>query len=136
MDLRLTIREGWRWGVSAVGGLLANLALLTLWVDGVGVPAWAAIGINWLLLSVTHYAVADRWVFAQAASATSVRGHVRQFSGMQAIMTSGKLVNYLLYLGLLRVVDYRIAWTVGAVVVFCWSFGANRKWWARQSNGA
>jgi len=50
---------------------------------------------------------------------------------MMTVNLSGKAVNYLLYVVLLRVIDYRIAWVVGAVTVFLYTFAGNREWWRR-----
>jgi len=121
-----------RWGIRSVGGLLANLALLTFWVDGVGVPAWLAIVPNWVILSTLGYVVTDRWVFAGYGSPDSRLGHVRQFLGSESIMIASKAVNYGIYLGLLSLIDYRLAWVVGAVATFVLTFGGNRWWWARS----
>jgi len=115
-----------------VGGLLANLALLTLWVDHFGVPEWLAILPNWVILSLTMYAINDKWVFSELGSASSWAGHARQFIGSESIMMLGKGLNYVIYIALLAMVDYRIAWTVGAVVAFLLTFGGNRWWWARR----
>jgi putative flippase GtrA len=122
-----------RWGIKSVGGLLANLALLTLWVDVVGFAAWWAIGINWILVSLVGYVVTDRWVFANGESATGLVGNIKRYIGMQGVMSTGKAANYVIYLGLLSVVDYRIAWTVGAIVTFAVTFAGNRWLWVSDS---
>lgn len=117
-----------RYAVKSIGGLLLNLALLTVWVDGLGVPAWAAVGINWVLVSVVGYLIVERWVFARAASPSSWTGHARQYLGMQGIMSLSKVANYGVYVALLPVLDYRLAWIVGAVLSFALSFVGNRYW--------
>lgn len=122
-----------RWAVKSVGGLLANLALLTVWVDMVGFEAWWAVGINWVLIAIAGYAVTDQWVFLGADSPGKLVGHVRQFIEMQAVMTSGKIVNYGIYLVLIGLVDYRIAWTVGAAITFIGTFLGNRYLWTSDS---
>lgn len=119
-----------RWGAKSGGGLLANLALLTLWVDGLGFAAWWAVGINWMLIAIVGYTVTDQWVYRDLHSPKSVGAHIRQFVGLQGVMTSAKVVNYILYLGLLGVVDYRIAWTSGAVLSFGLSFVGSRYLWS------
>ncbi len=129
-----TARQAVRWAIRALGGLLANLALLTLWVDYFGVPEWFAVLPNWVILSTVMYVVNDRWVFAELGSPGSVIGHVRQFIGSESIMVAGKAFNYVLYLGLLPLTDYRIAWTLGAVAAFVVTFAGNRWWWGRRGH--
>jgi putative flippase GtrA len=118
-----------RWGAKAAGGLAANLALLTLWVDGLGFAAWWAVGINWLLLSVVGYVVTDQWVFASATSPGDWPGRVRRWLGAESVMLASKAVNYVIYLALLSLVDYRVAWTIGAVASFTMSFCGTRWLW-------
>jgi putative flippase GtrA len=125
-----TLRETVRWGVKSGGGLVINLALLTVWVDGAGIPAEIAVGINWLLLSVYGYLIADGWVFGDAASATSLRGHITRWASLQAVMAGSKAANYTLYLGGLWLgVDYRLSWAGGALIVFCVSFAGGKGIW-------
>lgn len=121
-----------RWGIRAVGGLAVNIILLTFWVEYVGLAEWLAIIPNWVILSVTMYAVTDKWVFAGFESASSLAGHVKQFAGSESIMLAAKGLNYAIYLGLLSLIDYRLAWIVGAVISFGVTFLGNRWWWARR----
>lgn len=125
------IRRMVRWGVKSVGGLVANLLLLTLWVDVVGFAAWWAVGINWILISIGGYLVADNWVFRDGKSATGLVDNVKRYLGMQGVMSTGKAANYVIYLGLLSVVDYRVAWATGAVVTFLVTFVGTRWLWTR-----
>lgn len=122
-----------RWGVKSVGGLVANLALLTVWVDGVGFAAWWAVALNWLIISVAGYVVADRWVFRTTPSPTGAVQTARRWLSMQSIMAISKLVNWVIYLALLSVTDYRVAWTAGAVVTFVATFAGNRWIWDQPS---
>lgn len=128
-------RQLFRWGVKSIGGLVANLALLTFWVDVVGFEAWWAVGINWILIAIAGYVLTDQWVFLSAESPGKAVGHVRQFLSMQAVMTSGKIVNYGIYLVLIPLVDYRLAWTFGAGVTFIGTFLGNRYLWTNDSPG-
>jgi putative flippase GtrA len=130
-------RSDWRrlirWGVKSVGGLGANLALLTVWVDGLGFAAWWAVGINWALISVAGFVVTDRWVFQTGNSPDTWCGLARRYLGMQGVMTLGKIANWLLYVALLPLVDYRAAWTVGAVATFLGTFAGNRWLWVSDT---
>lgn len=126
----MQLREPVRWGVKSVGGLAANLALLTLWVDYLGIWPELAIGINWVLISIAGYAVTDRWVFREADSPRGVGANLKRYVGMQSVMAGGKAVNYVLYVGLMWAgVEYRVAWVVGAVVVFAATFTGNKVLW-------
>lgn len=126
-------REFVRWGLKSGVGLGINLALLTVWVDGIGIPPQVAIFINWALLSVYGYVVTHRWVFAETKSLSGLRDHARQWLGMQGILAGGKAINYVVYVALIWVgLDYRVGWVLGAVVGLVVSFGGNRRWWARS----
>lgn len=124
------VREFVRWGIKSSVGLGINLALLTVWVDGVGIRPEFAIWINWALLSVYGYVVTQRWVFDETKSINGVRGHARQFLGMQGILGVGKAINYVVFVALIWVgLDYRVGWVLGAVVGLVVNFGGNRAWW-------
>lgn len=122
-----------KWGVSSVGGLVANLALLTVWVDGVGIDPVYAVLINFVLISAASYTLANWWIFADGVTPTTATGHAVQWAGMETGMFAGKLANYGIYILLLPITDYRIAWTVGAVVTFAVTFTLNKMWWQRTS---
>jgi len=122
-----------KWGVKAGGGLGANLLLLTVWVDIVGLPAWAAIPPNFIIISLAGYALTDRWIWPGGVSPSSWRGHLMQYLGMQAANGVGKAANYALYLVLLPVLDYRLAWVAGAGATFLLTYVLNRYWWTRGS---
>lgn len=136
MHLSRDLRRAVRWGVKSVGGLAANLALLTVWVDGLGFAAWWAIGINWVLISLAGYVVTDRWVFGGTPSPAGLVANARRWVGMQSVMGIGKLVNYLVYVLFLPVVDYRVAWVIGAVLTFLATFSGNRWLWSRVAERA
>lgn len=119
-----------RWAVKSAVGLGINLALLTVWVDGFGIWPEVAVLINWVLLSVYGYVVSRRWVFEETVALSGVWDHARQYLGMQGILATSKVVNYLVYVGLLRVTEfYQAAWVVGAAVGLLVSFGGNWEWW-------
>jgi len=132
-DSRADLRRGVRWGAKSLGGLGLNLALLTVWVDLVGLAAWWAVGINWVLISLIGYVVTDAWVFGGSESPAGLRAHIQRYVGMQSVMTASKVANYLIYVALLNHVDYRVAWLVGAVVTFTASFSGNRWLWVSDS---
>jgi len=128
-DWRQTAGQGVRWGVKSVGGLLVNLALLTVWVDVVGLSPALAIVPNYAILSVAGYVVTDRWVYPEGLSPGTWRGHGRQYVGQQVAMLLSKGINFVLYLVLLPVVEYRVAWVLGAVVSVVLTFSLTRWWW-------
>lgn len=118
-----------KWFGKSVAGLVANLLLLTLWVDGLDLSPVVAIPINWALLSVLGYALADQWVFRDFDVPTDWRSHAKRYVSMQSVMGVSKLLNYGIYLTLLSVVDYRVAWVIGAGIVFGLTFLGNRTLW-------
>lgn len=123
-------REFLRWGIKSGIGLSINLALLTVWVDGVGIPPELAVFINWALLSVYGYVLTNRWVFEDTKPVVGARAHAKQWLGMQGILAGGKVVNYVAYVVLIHVgVEYRVSWVLGAVLGLAISFGGNRAWW-------
>lgn len=129
-------KEGGRWAIKSAVGLGINLALLTVWVDHAGIPAEIAIWINWALLSVYGYVLAGQWVFEDTKSITGVREHARQWLGQQLIQGGGKVINFAVYYAILGVVDYRLAWVIGAAAGFAVSFGGNREWWTNSQPAA
>lgn len=118
-----------KWGLKAIGGLLANVALLTVWVDGAGIHPAVAVILNWVIISVAGYGVANYWIFPDGVTPSTLRGHARQYAGMQLATAGGKGANYAVYLVLLPVTDYRVAWVVGAGVTFSLTFALNKWWW-------
>lgn len=122
-----------KWGLKSVGGLLANILLLTLWVDDIGLSPEVAIVPNFFLISAVGYTVTNRWIFPNGVTPTTVPGHIRQYAGMQTANLTGKLGNYVIYLLLLPVVDYRVGWVLGAIATFVITFLGNKLWWDRGS---
>jgi putative flippase GtrA len=121
-----------KWGIKSVVTLSLNLALLTVWVDGLGIPAELAAAINWLTVPIVGYAISDVWVFADHESATGWRGHARRYITMITVNNTAKLGNYAIYVVLIQVgIDYRVSWVIGAVAVFALTFGGNREVWRR-----
>lgn len=127
-----TLGQMVRWGVSAVGGLIANLLLLTLWVDHIGLHPAVAIFPNFVLISTVSYLVTNHWVFPDGVSPSSLPAHIRQYVGTEAAMLAGKAANYVIYIVLIPVTDYRIAWVIGAVATFLITFGINKWWWSER----
>jgi len=128
-----TLSQAVKWGLKAVGGLAANIALLTFWVDHVGLSPEVAIVPNFVLISAIGYSVTNRWIWPDGVSPSTWVGHARQYGGMQLANLSGKLANYIFYLVLLPIVDYRLAWIVGAIVTFAITFGLNKIWWEQSA---
>lgn len=126
----MNLREPIAWGLKSVGGLLLNLALLTVWVEYVGLSPEIAIFPNWVLISLLGYVFTDRVVFAEAVSPVGLLANARRYLSMQGVMVVSKTANYAIYLGLMWLgVPYQLAWAVGAVVTFGVSFIGNRRLW-------
>lgn len=129
----MDLRELVAWGVKSVGGLALNLALLTVWVDYVGISPELAIFPNWVLISCLGYVFTDRVVFSSSVSPVGWLANIRRYIGMQSVMLLSKGLNYAIYVGLLWVgTEYRLAWAIGAVVTFGVSFVGNRTLWTRS----
>lgn len=120
------------WGLKSVGGLLLNLALLTVWVESGLLSAELAIFPNWLLISVLGYLFTDRVVFTDGSSPVGWLATGRRYLSMQGVMAVSKALNYGIYVALLWLdVPYQLAWAIGAVVTFGVSFIGNRFLWTR-----
>lgn len=132
--MQQSVVQAIKWGVKAVGGLIANLALLTVWVDYLGIHPAIAILPNFVLVSLAGYTVANHWIFPDGVTPTTWRGHATQYAGMQAAVLTSKAANFALYLLLLPFVEYRLAWVAGAIVTFALTFGLNKAWWEREDS--
>lgn len=127
-----TVIQGLKWLAKSVGGLLANLKLLTLWVEYANLSPAIAIIPNFFIISVVGYTVTNRWIWPDGVTPSNVRGHLTQYAGMQAANAGGKMGNYAVFLVLLPFVDYRVAWVIGAGVTFLITFSLNKRWWERS----
>lgn len=123
-----------KWGLKAVGGLALNVALLTVWVDVVGLNEVLAIVPNFVIISTLGYTITNRWIWPDGVSPTSPRGHARQYLGMQAANFAGKAANFAIYILLLAWVPYQVAWVLGAVLTFTVTFLLNQWWWDGRRN--
>jgi len=129
----MTYIKAGKWFLKSAGGLVANLVLLTLWVDGFNLHPLAAIAINFVVISCAGYVLAMQWIFPDGMQPISVRGHLKQYIGMQLANATGKVGNIIIYAALLPVVDFRLAWLIGAVTTFGLTFGLNKVWWERSA---
>lgn len=125
-----------RFGLKGGTGVLVNLGLLTLFVDGVGIPPQWAVFAAWAITLVPGYLATDKWVFNIFSSPEGVAGHGRRGGVFYAIMWGGKALNYGIYLALLHIgILYQAAWVVGAVAVFPITFGINYAVWKFEPEG-
>jgi putative flippase GtrA len=123
-----------KWGAKALAGLALNIALLTVWVDYVGLSEALAIIPNFLIISALGYVVTNRWIWPEGVTPDTITGHARQYLGMQAANGTGKVANYAIYLVLLSWVPYQLAWVIGAVLTFAVTFALNHWWWSGRTN--
>lgn len=128
-----TITQVGKWFAKSLGGLVANLGLLTVWVEYVGLSPALAIIPNFVIISLAGYTVTNYWIWPDGITPKTVRGHATQYAGMQAANLGGKAANYGVYLVLIPFVDYRVAWVIGAGVTFAITFTLNKKWWERSA---
>jgi len=125
---RLLAYEPVRYLAKGGAGMVVGLALLTVWVDGVGIAPELAILINWVLIGIVGTVVLDRWVF-EGDPATTLRGFGERLAGAQSAQLVGKGANYIIFVGLLRVTDrYRLAWVAGALATAALTYALNRLW--------
>jgi len=82
-ETRMTqsLRQVVRWGVKSSLALAANVGLLTVWVDGIGVPPEAAVLLNIPLITSVAYVVTDKWVFSGQPSPDTTGGISGSTSG-------------------------------------------------------
>lgn len=131
--MKQTAKQGAKWFAKSVGGLLANLALLTVWVEYAGLSPAVAILPNFVIISVVGYTVTNYWIWPNGITPSTAVGHITQYAGMQAANMGGKVANYGVYLVLIPFVDYRVAWVIGAGVTFLITFTLNKRWWERST---
>lgn len=131
--MKQLIKEMWRFGVKGVGGLAANLALMTVFVEWAGIPPQFAVIISAVVLMLVGYQVVNRWVFGDHDGPDNLKAHLKRSLTFYAVQWGGKAVNYVIFIGLLDRVPYQAAWTIGAVSVFFVTFGANRWVWTRSA---
>jgi putative flippase GtrA len=127
-----TVRQSFKWGLKSVGGLAANIFLLTVWVEYIGLSPAVAIIPNFFIISTGSYIITNTWIFPHGVSPSGFYEHAAQWVGMQSAMLGSKGLNYILYLALIPVVDYRLAWIVGAAATFFVSFTLIKLWWERD----
>jgi putative flippase GtrA len=127
------LREMLRYGIKGGAAVLANAALMALLVELGGLQPAVAAMISTCSLLTIGYVVTNRWVFGNHDGPNSLRAHARRGVAYYAVILSGKGLNYLVFLGLLRLqVWYPLAWVLGAVVAFGFTFTGNRRLWAGE----
>lgn len=123
-------RQIWRFGVTGGAGLVVNLLLLAALVEFGGVPERYAAIVSTLLVLAGGFVLVDRWVFSTVSSSTGSGRVAKRGGGYYAVMVTGKLVNYGLYLVFLEFrVWYPLAWFLGSAIVFACTFSANKWLW-------
>jgi putative flippase GtrA len=123
--LRTQLWELLRYGMKGGSTMVLNIAMMAALVEVGGVPPqWAAIASTAAVICV-GYVLMHYFVFPGAAEG----GHARRGPAYVAVIASGKLANYVLFLVLLSVVPYPVAWVLGAGVVFLGLYAVNRWLW-------
>lgn len=127
-------RQGCRWFVKSALGFLAGIALLAFWVELVGIRPEVAVIANHVVISIAMYGLTDQWVFSEYESPTGLRGHAMQYVSFQGVMLASNAAKYVLFVVLVWLgVWYLLAWTIGAVLLFAFSFLGNRRLWSTVS---
>lgn len=116
------IREVLRYAGTGIAGLICNLSLLVIFVDGLGISSLpAAVASTLVTLSIT-FSLTDRWVFEQSDK--------RLILPYYAVMVSAKGLNIAIYSVLLGYIWYPLAWIIGSGLVFFFTFVINRFLWS------
>jgi putative flippase GtrA len=127
-DLLTLIKQAGRFAVVGGSGLIVNLVLLTGLVEVVNIPEPYAAVISTGVVLLGGFVFTDSWVFGEVGDQDTPVAN--RGTGYFAVMVSGKLLNYGLYLILLSFdVPYLAAWFVGSIFVFVLTFTGNRMLW-------
>lgn len=121
-----------KYGITGFSGLVANLLLLSLFVETEVFSKSIAALVSMSLVLLGSFVLTDRWVFTEPIGSHSTVGPAHRGSAYYAVMLGGKGLNYALYLLLLEGnVWYPVAWVVGSVIAFFGTFSVNRILWHR-----
>lgn len=118
-----TLREMVRYGAKGGSTMVANIGLMSLLVELGGVPPELASICSTTVMTAVGYLLLHVWVFPSS----SPESHAKRGLTYWAVIMSGKALNWLLFVALLAVVPYPVAWVFGAGVVFLLLFSANRR---------
>lgn len=118
-----TLREMLRYGAKGGATMLGNICLMALLVERGGLPPEVAAIISTSAMIAVGYVLMTYWVFPSGTTDS----HARRGAAYYVTIVGGKLANYGLFLALLRVVPYPVAWVGGAGVVFLGLFSVNRR---------
>lgn len=121
--IRNTLLEIIRYGAKGGSTLLANVALMSVLVELVGIPPEIAAIISTSAMVCVGYLLMHFWVFPSS----NPDSHIRRGLTYYALILAGKAVNYVLFLALLGILPYPVAWIGGAGIVFLGLFTANRR---------
>lgn len=123
------IRELGRYGAKGLAFVALNVAVQIALVESGSLRPEVAAALSTAAMPLLGYVAMNRFVFPNGAipSGTS---HVKRFAQYYVTNISSKLVNYVLFLGLLWAgVWYPIAYVLGAGAVFLGTFTVNRWLW-------
>lgn len=126
------IRELGRYGVKGLAFVALNVAVQIALVEAGGLPPELAAAMSTAAMPLLGYVAMNRFVFPNGAIPSGT-GHLKRFGQYYVTNISSKLVNYVLFLGLLWVgVWYPVAYVIGAAVVFLGTFTVNRWLWHEE----
>jgi putative flippase GtrA len=122
------IEELVHFGLTGASGLVANVLLLSVFVEigRVSEPVAAVLSTGTVMFGT--FLLTDRWVFDTYETRSG--SWLRRVGSYYGVMVTAKGINYGIYLLLLRLdVRYQVAWIVGSVLVFAGTFSVNRFLW-------
>jgi putative flippase GtrA len=120
--MRETVIELVRYGLKGGSTMLGNLVLMALLVERGGLPPEVAAVLSTGTMICVGYLLMQYWVFPGG----DVDSHRKRGVAYVLTILGGKAVNYVLFVGLLAVLPYPLAWVGGAGIVFLGLFSANR----------
>lgn len=112
------------WTAVGVASMVVEIALLGLLYQTLGLPLTVASAIAAEALILARFLAQDRWVFGYA---TPTRGRLLRYHGAAA---GSFVVSWIVLNGssALLGADYRLAWLLGTLASFVWSFLASFFW--------
>lgn len=124
------IREVIRFAAVGGTGLMANIALLMFFVEMMLLSERLAAILSTFLVLIGGFVATNWWVFVERNNDSTILGVIKRGGSYYLIMSLGKALNYVIYLGFLAVdIWYPLAWFLGSILVFAATFSLNRFVW-------
>jgi putative flippase GtrA len=124
------IREVIRFAAVGGTGLIANIAILMFLIEILFFSEQFAAVLSTLFVLIGGFISTNWWVFAERKNDSTILGVIKRSGSYFLIMSLGKALNYVIYLGFIEAnVWYPVAWFLASVLVFIGTFFFNRLVW-------